>query len=81
MLTDTYSFEDGMFSGYDEKTRKYDKTKWAFKTDAEGKLCKRSNLTNPNSVFQLMKKHYSRYDVDTVVGVTGTPKEDLSKSL
>ena len=27
----TYDFKDGMFSGYDEKTRKYDKTKWSYK--------------------------------------------------
>ena len=40
---------------------------------------KGSILQNPRSVFQLMKKHYSRYDVDTVSGVTGTPKEDLLK--
>ena len=26
-----------------------------------------------------MKKHYARYDVDTVVGITGTDKEDLFK--
>ena len=38
-------------------------------------------LQDPRCVFQLMKKHYDRYDVDTVVGMTGTDKEDLFKSL
>jgi formate dehydrogenase major subunit len=32
-------------------------------------------LQDPNCVFQLMKKHYSRYDVDTVCNITGTPKD------
>lgn len=75
LVTDTYSFEDGMFSGYDEGKRSYDKTKWAFKTDGDGKVLTDPTLKDPNCVFQLMKKHFSRYDVDTVVGVTGTDKK------
>ena len=31
IVGDDYDFKDGMFSGYDEKTRKYDKTKWLIK--------------------------------------------------
>ena len=30
-------------------------------------------------MFQLLKKHYSRYDVDTVCNVTGTDKETYLK--
>jgi formate dehydrogenase-N alpha subunit len=79
IVEDTYSFEDGIFSGYDEKTRSYDSTKWKFKMDAEGKYLKDYTLQDPNCVFQVMKKHYSRYTVDKVVEVTGTPKEDYLK--
>ena len=32
-------------------------------------------LRNPGCVFQLLKKHFSRYDVDTVCNITGTPKD------
>ena len=71
-----FEFNDGLFSGYDEATRKYDKTKWAFETDEEGNPKKDKTLTHPRSVFQLMRKHFSRYDVDSVIAVTGTPKED-----
>jgi formate dehydrogenase-N alpha subunit len=74
-----FEFNDGLFSGYDEATRKYDKTKWAFETDEEGNPKKDKTLTHPRSVFQLMKKHFSRYDVDSVIAVTGTPKEDYIK--
>ena len=38
IVKEDYDFKDGMFSGYDEKTRNYDKTKWAFKIDEEGKV-------------------------------------------
>ena len=74
-----FKFNDGLFSGYDEATRKYDKTKWAFETNEEGNPKKDKTLTHPRSVFQLMRKHYSRYDVDSVIAVTGTPKEDYLK--
>lgn len=79
ILKKDFEFNDGLFSGYDEATRKYDKTKWAFETDEEGNPKKDKTLTHPRSVFQLLKKHFSRYDVDSVIAVTGTPKEDYLK--
>jgi formate dehydrogenase-N alpha subunit len=79
IVKDGYDFNDGLFSGYDETTRTYDKTKWAIQSTEDGKPVKDPTLQNPKTVFQLMKKHYSRYDIDTVVSVTGTPKEDLLK--
>jgi len=75
IVDDKYSFEDGLFNSYDEATRSYDKTTWSFKKDEEGKTITDPTLQDPRSVFQLMKKHYSRYDVDTVIGVTGTDKK------
>ena len=75
LVADTYNFEDGMFSGYNESTRSYDKKQWAFQTDEEGNVLTDPTLSDPRCVLQLMKKHYERYDVDTVVGVTGTDKK------
>jgi len=75
IVDDNFSYKDGIFNGYDEKTRKYDKKQWAFKKDEEDKILRDPTLQDPRCVFQLMKKHYSRYDIDTVVGVTGTDKE------
>lgn len=79
IVEDNYSFNDGLFNDYDEKTRSYDRTKWKFKVDEEGKYIRDTTFQDPNCVFQLLKKHYSRYDVDTVVEVTGTPKDDFLK--
>ncbi len=70
---------DGVFSGYDAKGRKYDKAAWAFEVGADGAVKKDPTLQHPMCVYQLMKRHYSRYDLDTVSSVTGTPKEDLLK--
>jgi formate dehydrogenase-N alpha subunit len=79
IVKDSYKFEDGLFSGYDEVKRSYDKTKWAWEKNEDGTPVKDMTLQDPRCVFQLMKKHYSRYDVDTVTAVTGTPKEDYLK--
>jgi len=68
---------EGVFSGYDPKTRKYDKKTWAFQMDEKGVPKKDATLQDPNCVFQLMRKHYARYTVDKVSAITGTPKEQL----
>jgi len=70
---------NGIFSGYDEKTRKYDKKTWSFQLDDKGLPKKDVTLKDPNCVFQLLKKHYSRYTADKVSDITGTPKDKLLK--
>jgi len=79
IIADSYDFNDGLFSGYDAKNRKYDKSKWGFVKDGNGIPKKDRSLQDPRCVFQLIKKHYSRYNLDTVSAITGTPKEDLQK--
>lgn len=74
-----YEFKDGLFSGYDPVKRVYDRKLWAFEKDEKG-ICKKDpTLKHERCVYQLLKKHYSRYDLDTVSSITGTPKEDLIK--
>ncbi len=75
IVDDGYDFKDGLFSGYDEKERKYNQDTWVYKKGQDDKPLKDMTLQNPRCVFQLLKKHYSRYDIDTVVKVTGTSKE------
>ena len=38
-------------------------------------------LQDPNCVFQLMKKHYSRYTPEMVSKIRGTPKDALPQGL
>jgi formate dehydrogenase major subunit len=77
ILGDNYFFKDGVFSGFEPKTGKYNKGAWAFEKDTQGAPKKDITLENPRCVFQLLKNHYSRYDLQTVSNTTGTPKEDL----
>ena len=73
IIDEKFDFNDGLFSGYDATTRKYDKSSWAIKKDANGIAEKDPTLQNPRCVFQLLKKIYSRYDLDKVSAITGTP--------
>jgi formate dehydrogenase major subunit len=66
---------DGVFSGYDLGKRSYNKTTWTYQFDEAGIPKTDKTLASPNCVFQLMKKHYARYDADTVSNITGTPKD------
>ena len=70
---------DGKFSGFTAGSNpefgKYDRESWSFQTDSDGILLRDPTLKDPDCVFQLMKRQYERYDVDTVSRVTGTPKE------
>jgi formate dehydrogenase major subunit len=72
-----FAFKDGLFSGYDPDTRKYDKSKWAFEMDAGGVPKMDRTLKNERTVFQLLKKHFSRYTPELVSQITGTPQNEL----
>ncbi len=73
----TSSQLDGVFSGYDEKTRKYDKKTWSFQMDEKGLPKKDPSLKDPNCVFQLLRKQYARYTLDKVSSIVGSPKEKI----
>jgi formate dehydrogenase major subunit len=74
-----YDFKDGLFSGYNPEKRAYDKSLWAIEKDEKGIPKRDQSLQNERCVYQLMKKHYARYDLNSVSNITGTPKEDLIK--
>ena len=77
IVDEKFSFSDGLFSGYDPATRKYDKSTWTIKLDDKGIPQKDPTFQNPRCVLQMLKAHYSRYDLEKVSAITGTPVEDL----
>jgi len=66
---------DGLFSGYDAGKRAYDRSSWVYQLDDKGIPKRDLSLKDPNCVFQLLKKQFARYDVDTVCSITGTSKD------
>jgi formate dehydrogenase major subunit len=79
LIRDDYAFKDGLFSGYDDAKRSYDKTTWAYQLDKDGYAMVDETLENPRCVWQLMKSHYSRYTPEMVEKVCGTPKDQFLK--
>jgi len=77
IVGEDFKFKDGLFSGYDAKNRKYDKSKWAFDMDAKGVPKMDISLNNSRCVFQLLENHFSRYNTRLVSSITGTPEADL----
>ena len=72
-ISKDFKFNDGLFSGFNPETRKYDYASWAYQLDAEGKPVKAASLNDPDCVFQKLKAHYSRYTFDVASKITGIP--------
>jgi formate dehydrogenase-N alpha subunit len=79
IVGEKYSFDEGMFSGYDEASRKYDRSSWGYEIGPDGYATVDETMQHPRSVFQLLKKHYSRYTPEAVANICGTPKETFLK--
>jgi len=79
IVNDDFKFKDGMFSGYNSAKRTYDKSTWSFKMGADGIPLRDITLQKKNCVFQLMKKHYSRYNLKDVSAITGVSEKNLLK--
>jgi formate dehydrogenase major subunit len=61
VIREDFNFEDGLFSGYNAEKRSYDRTTWAYELDKDGYAVVDETLEHPRCVYQLMKKHFSRY--------------------
>jgi formate dehydrogenase-N alpha subunit len=75
LVNPDFRYKDGLFSGYDKQSRRYDKKTWQYQLDENGIPKADKELMDPNCVFQLMKKHFSRYTLEKVSKITGTPSE------
>jgi formate dehydrogenase major subunit len=64
---------DGLFTGFDEDKRAYDRTSWKYQLDGEGNPKRDLTLKDPHCVLQLLKRHYSRYTSEMVERVCGIP--------
>ncbi|MBC8953022.1 anaerobic dimethyl sulfoxide reductase subunit A [Xenorhabdus sp. PB62.4] len=77
IVREDFSFDDGLFSGYDAENRRYDKTTWNYELDENGFAKRDKTLSHPRCVWNLLKSHVSRYTPDVVTDICGTPKEDF----
>ena len=71
---------DGLFSGYDPEPGKYVTDSWQYVQKPEGaswNVERDESLEHPNSVFQILKRHYARYTPEVVEETCGIAQEDF----
>ena len=65
---------DGLFSGFDPERRTYNESTWRYQLDGNGAPRRDMTLQDPNTVFQHLRRHYSRYTPEMVERVCGIPR-------
>src|SRR5207247_5966983 len=85
LVNKDFTFTDGLFSRYNKDAPTYAVSTWTYQTEGDplpgpagttqAKAKRDMTLQDPQTVFQLMKKHYSRYTPDMVSSITGIPVE------
>ena len=80
LVGEGFAFEDGYFSGWDAAKKRYDKSTWRYELDGRGFARVDRTLEHPRSVFQLLKKHYTRYTPDKVAAICGCSAESFEKA-
>lgn len=80
LVKEGFSFDDGHFSGWDAAKKSYDKSTWQYETGPDGYAKVDPTLEHPRSVYQLMRKHYSRYTPEKVSEICGCTPEEFKRA-
>ena len=75
LVDEGFTFKDGLYSGYNVEKRSYDKSTWKYQLGDDGYVRTDPSRQDPRCVYQLLKKHYSRYTPEMVEQVCGTSKD------
>lgn len=79
IVKDGFEYKDGLFTGYDEAKRDYDRSTWDYVIGTDGYATVDDTLANPRCVWNLLKAHVSVYTPETVQRICGTPKDKFLK--
>jgi formate dehydrogenase major subunit len=79
LVKDAFAYQDGLFTGYDEAKRDYDKSSWDYQIGEDGFVKVDETLTDPRCVWNLLKQHVSIYTPEMVERICGTPKDKYLK--
>lgn len=73
-----FSFNDGLFSGYDEDSKTYSYDTWTYQHTLNGDISKDPGFNNPNCVINLLSEQYARYTPGLVARVCGMTEEEFT---
>jgi formate dehydrogenase major subunit len=77
IVKEGYGFADGLFSGYNEETKTYDRSNWDFEIGDDGFAKSDETWQHPRCVMNLLRKHVDRYKIDVVSRISGTPQDKI----
>ena len=75
IVKEGFGFTDGLFTGYNEDTRSYDKSSWDYELDDQGYAKVDDTWQHPRCVINLLRKHVDRYTPEMVSRICGTPQD------
>jgi formate dehydrogenase major subunit len=76
VIGEKFGFDEGLFTGFSDEKKEYDKSAWAYAADETTKTYKiDETLQDPRCVFQLLRQHVDRYTPEMVSRICGVPKE------
>jgi formate dehydrogenase major subunit len=78
-VKDGFAFQDGLFTGYDEQKREYDKSTWNYQMGDDGFVKADDTLQHPRCVWNLLKEHVKIYTPEFVSRICGTPTDKYLK--
>ena len=80
VVKDGFSYQDGLFNGYDEAKRQYDRSEWDYQIGPDGFAVTDPTLQNPRCVWNLLKQHVALYTPEFVERICGTPGDKFLKA-
>lgn len=75
LVKEGFGWSDGLFTGYDEEKRDYDKESWDYQIGEDGYARIDPTLQDPRCVWNLLKAHVDAYTPEFVENICGTPKD------
>ncbi len=79
IVKDGFAYQDGLFTGYDEEKRDYNRSTWDYDIGPDGYAVVDDSLQHPRCVWNLLKQHVAQYTPELVARITGTPKDKFLK--
>lgn len=79
LVKEGFAYHDGLFTGYDEAKRDYDRSGWEYEIGPDKFAMVDETLQNPRCVWNLLKQHVSIYTPELVERICGTPKDKFLK--
>ncbi len=74
-----FGYRDGLFTGYDEAKRDYDRGAWEYQIGDDGFVKVDETLQDPRCVWNLLKEHVKPYTPELVSRICGTPQDKFLK--